>query len=841
MVVYIKLDPVPEILESLYDDNSLIYQDDDSFLYGKNVNENLIKDIKNNNFQIYNCTYRTPKEKEYPIIWIVGRGRTCGKQTFHVENFFPYCYFPSNKGKYKTYLGEKVDKVLFESEPRVVGQIRKHYERSNPRKIPKEADIPFTRRFLIDTYNYFKPDEYVNPSVCIMDLETNFPINNNIISFAINGYDKDKIYYNSLEKLNKYELVLDLYVHLIEYDIIANWNVDFDIEALVGKLEKLHGAMRPLKEGLQLSKDEYIKKIALDYNLYGIPTATKIINALQRFNIIKEENGIIKFGDIELNINLFFLLSPIDLMKTTKKMYAREISGRWSLDNVGHQICGIRKIEYEERYPRELSPELLEKYNKRDVEIPKLIDDKMGGILCHVILAWSLQSTINDVMITAVVNDIALLRAYHRDGIVLPSRPPYKRGKSSDDEESYTAAEPDARPGVYKDVSAGDLDAAYPSAVMSLNASCETKDPKGKYIAPNGVRFNDGYSTFIEELKRLARQKKDTKNKLKKLEKGSEEWKTYYYIYFAIKTQVAAFSHGIFGWKSSRMKDLDVADAITSMPREIIELCKTKLDEIGHQWIYSHTDSTYFIAKKDEAEDVIKQINTFIEEYCNERGYKFIPFLDYEGYFPKAYIHSPARNVMVKENGEWKPTGMNYYRSEVPKPLGDIEKELIALKLDNASQSKLIERLRKMILELKDLPSSSLGIVKPLTKSINKYGRKLKDGSIGGIPYHIKALIKAKKDYGLEVKEGEKFRVIPIVTGETEGVRVIRRKRVYLAYPVDEELPDIYEIDYENYLRSNLWGKICNLFDTTPKKLEEIVCNTEIRKKLKFEDTENKK
>ena len=59
--------------------------------------------------------------------------------------------------------------------------------------------------------------------------------------------------------------------------------------------------------------------------------------------------------------------------------------------------------------------------------VPEIIDNEFGGTDTHVILSWSLQSLIRDVTVTAIVNDIAMIREYHKAGIVLNSRPKYKK------------------------------------------------------------------------------------------------------------------------------------------------------------------------------------------------------------------------------------------------------------------------------------------------------------------------------------------------------------------------------------------------------------------------------
>jgi len=831
------IEPIPEALQNLYKDDSLIYQADNHFYYNKSFDRDLLKDIENHEFQIYNGTYTYNYKERTTDIYLIGRGKTCGKKIFRIEGFFPYCYVKCKEenADAKDYLGNSVERYNFYQEPKKVADYRKLMERS-AQDIPYEADILFVRRMLIDVYDFFKPKDYINPSIAICDIETNFPINTNIISFAINNYDTGEIYFNSHYYSSKYELLLDLYTKIIDYDIVANWNVDFDVGTLRTKLRGLEMVLKPLEDGYELPKEDYIKHLVNNNSILRINTVTKMLDILEEFEFIKIDN-IVRKGRRELDLDLDFLVTPMDLIPISKKMYGKEIKGRWSLHNTGVRLCGIDKYDIGINHPGDLDEDTLLEYNCLDVIVPEIIDNYLGGLQCHVILAWSLQSMIKDTIITAAVNDIALLRAYHKNNIVLPSRNPFKAVKDEDDEYGYKAAEPDARPGVYKDILAVDLHAAYPSAVLAINASCETKDPNGKYIAPNGIRFNENHSVFIDTLKELLAEREKVKKSLKDLEKGSSEWRKQKYIDFALKTQVAAFSHGIFGWENSRMYDVEVADAITATVRGILDTIKAKVDSMGYRWVYCHTDSVYL--KVDDTvniQELVDTLNRTIEQYCNLQGYSHIPYLDYKGFYPKAYIHSPARNVLVDENDEWTVTGMSHIRSDMPEPLADIEVELISMRLDEKPEEDIVSRIREMILNLKTTDSRDLCTIKPLTKSISRYGRIGKDGHKVGIPYHIKALLKAKDEYGMKVKIGEKFGVIPIVLDEYTGVRIIRRKKGYMAFPIDEGLPDMYNIDFREYLKSNLWGKICKLFNCKPREVEKLLIDDELREELYVEN-----
>jgi len=832
----------PLSIENNFDDDSLVYISDNELQYNPGVTKSVIEDIQNRTIQIYNGYYEFNKGWDAPKLYLIGRGKNSGRVKLKIQNFLPYFYMKKSGGEYKTYLGEEVEKLSLKGmHPSRVATFR-DVRRRKGFPLPYEADILFVRRFLIDMYDYFKPIEPVKPKVIILDIETNHPINEDIISYAMNYTDGDIYYGSKFDTTYPFELALEIFDKLEEFDIVTGWNIEFDIKAIQEYTIRIDSYLNYAKTAKLYSKEEYSDNMSRNEGAFGKEESIKIVDYLLKKGYLKEENGYLVLGDNTFDPIIANRISIIDMLTISKKMHAREIRGKWNLGNVGVQLVGLDKVNIGARHIRDLSEEELFEYNITDTIIPELIDDILGGIEAHLILAWSLQCIIDEkLLITAVINDIALLRAYHKAGIVLPSRD-YK-----EDEKviKYDAAEPEAIPGIYNGIIVTDIVHAYPWAVISKNISPETKDKNGenvvKYTNKAGVnkeiRFNNKKSVFIETLKDIMMDRKKVKEKLKETEKNSESWKRLKSIDFALKTQAAAFSHGIFGWTNSRMRDYEVADAITAVVRDLITLVKQACNVIERPWVYAHTDSCFINALKSDESGMIGYLNDIIQDYSQES--KVMPELDIKGFYPLAYIHSPARNVLIPEDGDinnvdtWDVTGMNFMRSEVPEELSDIEIELIKLKMKGASIPVLIYRLRRRIRDLIYVDSTRLGLIKPLTKPISKYGKELKDGTHGGVPYHIKALIKANSERGFMVEEGDKFMMLPILTDELVGKKKIRRKRVDMAFDIDEGLPENYKIDYEYYLRSNLFGKVHQLFDMKPKDLEKEIMSDNLIKILK--------
>jgi len=839
------LKPLPKDLCNKFDSDSLIYCSDDSFYYGDSVDKNLIKDITNHTLQLYNGYYHFKTGWDSPKLYYTGRGLNSGKVKVKIQNFHPYFYDEQEVSSHKTYLGKPVEKmVLLGQHPRNVKRYREYCAKMGF-SMPYETDIRFPVRFLIDTYDYFKPKEAIKPKVCILDIETDHPVSNDLISFAINNQE-DSLYYRSkYDDMYPSELALDILHQLQKYDVVTGWNIEFDIDNLYLPIKKNPQVLNKIDRHIdyarshkEFTKEKYIENMSKGNRYFSDEETERLINVLIDYDYLREDtDGVIVLGDRDFNPKITEHIAVIDMMFLSKKMHAREIRGRWSLDNTGIQICGMGKVHIGATRIGDLEPEELMEYNCVDTIIPEVIDNVLGGIEAHTILAWSLQSLIEKrSFITAVINDIALLREYHRKGIVLPTRG--FDSKDNSKESKYDAAEPDARPGVYEGLITLDLKHAYPSAVISKNISCETKDVNGnnivEFTSKNNehkvIKFNNKHSVFIDTLKELMKERGKVKEQLKSIRKASDEYKRLKSIDFALKTQSAAFSHGIFGWSNSRMVDYEVADAITAVVRDIINLIKDACDAIDLVWCYCHTDSIFVNAPSEQQEAVAGYLNDIIGDYfANE---EVIPDLELKGFYPKSYIHSPARNVLVDENGEWHVTGMNFYRSETPAPLGNIEQELIKMKMNKCNIDDMTIKLKSMILALPNEDTGELGIYKPLNKPISEYGRTLDDGTHGAVPYHIKAYLRANKEYGFNVSVGEKFALIPILTDELVGKRKIRRKRVDIAYSIEDGLPSQYQIDWEYYLQSALFGKICGLFDMTSKELENKVMTNNVKRCL---------
>jgi len=790
-----ELKPLPKGMQlSPY---SELYYTHDAIYYDPRLPASLIDDLKSKAVMVYTGWYKFNPSFKYPVIYLLGRSQHYGKFYLRIGGFRPYCYVPSSNGSYRSIFGDRLEKIeLDRSPPEKIRFLRLQSIRQKKGQ-PYEADIPFVRRFLIDVNGLFKSQEPLDLHVLILDIETNYPVSDDIISYAANKLWKKELKCITLQDTNKWDLMIELLADILECDIITGWNIKFDINHITKPLETIAFA---LKAAMQNSYSEQDLKNHIAKYLTP-EEARQIVDSLIEHKLLAQKDNCIKPADniprflIEELLDPYKIAAIVDMKDLTKKMIGKELKS-WSLENAGRELVGIIK-HLHTRHVRELSYDDLIAYNVIDTIIPEEIEAVYGPILYHIYLAWLLQCRIEDTEIHSVVNDIVMLNEYKRHNIILPSKNLTKQ------KSGYKAAEPFGLKGVYRDIIAIDLKAAYPSCVLALNASIETKDPKGDIVAANGLRFNRNKSVFVEALKRIMQAREQIKAKLK-AETDEARRRKLDIMQRALKTQAAAFSHGIFGYQYSRLFSEDIAEAITSTVRSILDNARRTLEKNGYKVIYAHTDSLYILGGKQEIDRVIELANKSVEEYVRARGYLYTPKFEFKDFYEKGYIHSPARNVMVREDGEWVVTGMNLIRSDAPDFLQDLERKIIELYLEGHKKDEILAEVISILKHLDEKSPDYLGIPKPLKKKPEAY--KVKSA-------HIKAVLNAIAEYGLDINVGEKFLMLPVK-------RLKNGEKGYIAFRYGE-WPDGYEIDYLEYVRSVVLGKVAIMLDVNPKDLKK--------------------
>lgn len=572
-----------------------------------------------------NVFYERPKEdEEYTpgniCIWDDGLG-------FKRIPFVRYAFKLDPNGEFKTLYGQSCRKVRrWSKQDEEDGKIY-------------ESDITPEMRYLVDNYYEFETPSKSHIEMFI-DIEVdasnglpNIEVPENEIT-AISYFDRiGKIYtafvldhsgeiedteYEDINgdkiKVSSFKTEEDLLQNFlssyleVKPTIITGWNIDnFDIPYLYNRLRVVFG-------------DEYANQLS---------PIEKIT-----WNKFRER---------------YFIagVSCLDYMSLYQKLSQGERIS-YSLDAIGKLEVGMGKIKYDgslDRLFKEDKQKFIE-YNVHDVRIVVKLDEKLKFIdltkgVCH-----KGHVPLEDIYFPSRYLDGAMLTYMKNKGLIAPNRPNRDHKFDNNGDKFSGAYVKEPIPGKYRWVV--DLDAAslYPSIIMSLNISPETKVTKvpnwnnqdfiskkdiditykvdliekvvnldhdkmekfleqtGFSISSNGVLYDMKTPGIIPEiLSKWFDERLEYKSLMKKYgkEKNQEKFEYYYMRQYIQKIILNSF-YGVLGLPTFRYYDLDNAEAVTTTGVDLIKFAQKvinmyfakELNDEKDYIIYVDTDSCFF-------------------------------------------------------------------------------------------------------------------------------------------------------------------------------------------------------------------------------------------------------
>jgi DNA polymerase elongation subunit (family B) len=378
-------------------------------------------------------------------------------------------------------------------------------------------------------------------------------------------------------------------------------------------------------------------------------------------------------------------VSSLDYLDLYKKFtYGQQQNYR--LDTIGRIEVGMGKIEYEgsldELFKNDLDTFI--DYNVQDVRIIVELDKKMKLIelvrgICHV---GHVQY--EDYCYSSKFLEGTIITYLHRKGIVVSNKPADGRQLMNDrmdnNDEGFSGAyvKPPI-PGLYDWVYSLDLQSLYPSIIMSLNISPETKVgfvtnwdvekhrngeidtyfvrdketdevvklTNGNFvkfmqqmqymISSNGVLYSSTKTGIIPEvLNKWFAERVEYKNLMKKYKnEGNTELAEFYDRRQHIQKIFLNSLYGVLGLPIFRFFDIDNALAVTATGQDVIKnsadfankLYTDRLKDNKDYCIYIDTDSLYFSSEallpenKDPKEfttNLARAVEKKLNEYYDE-------------------------------------------------------------------------------------------------------------------------------------------------------------------------------------------------------------------------------
>lgn len=341
--------------------------------------------------------------------------------------------------------------------------------------------------------------------------------------------------------------------------------------------------------------------------------------------------------------------------------------------------------------------------------------------------------------------------------------------------------------GIHKVVHVIDFARMYPSVILSLNLSPETKIPKPDLLAgfPNYLRGSAAYA----EAERKMRERKPPEgtavsasgawfktepvgilplaieeglrlrvywDDLKKgFAPGTPEWKDADRRSSAYKVFVNGF-FGVVGSDGSMFFDVEVAESITVTGVSLIEATNDRAT--SREWsmdhLYGDTDSSFFLGVTiDRMKEFVDGCNATLYPPLIERlgGKKSRVKVEFEKSFKrlvftwnekdnrsnaKKYVGSYLmfKGKPAREDSEPEIRGLEYRRGDSLRLTRQMQKEAVDLLIKRECEvveefDVLLERWKKRILE-EELPPDDVKISKRISQGLEEYERKPKKNPI---------------------------------------------------------------------------------------------------------------
>tara|TARA_B100000674_G_scaffold62422_1_gene43293 strand:- start:4338 stop:6794 length:2457 start_codon:yes stop_codon:yes gene_type:complete len=568
-----------------------------------------------------------------------------------------YAYEKADRGEFQSIYGDRLTKV---------------YKFKKDDTDLFESDVAETTRVLVDTYS--DSDELSKGHVILtydieVEMESGLPdtqkAENGITSIALHdsatnqywvlvmdkenqmtNYSSDKAevlaFFDERDLLQKY---LELY-EMINPSIVTGWNIDyFDTPYLYNRIKRLLG-------------ERQASRLSPIGQCFWSPYRQRFFMA-----------GV----------------SYLDYISLYKNYNYGELPN-YRLDTIGTIELGKGKIEYQGNLDQ-LFKEDIEKfieYNLVDVEIVVELDKKLQFIdLCRGICHAG-HVPYEDFVYSSKYLEGALLTYLRRRNLVAPNKPSDRRErmealKERGDDKFIGAYVKDPIVGKYDWVYDLDLTSLYPSIIMTLNISPEskvgkinnwdankfikeevdtytigddtiTKENLRKYlddskfsVSSNGVLYRtDSVGCIPGILDLWFQQRVEYKNEMKKYGKAGNKAKYAFFHKRQLVQKILLNSlYGVLGLPAFRFYDIDNAEAVTTTGQTVIkstaDMGNIKYNkELGEKDldsnIYIDTDSVFFSAVplmdkrypnwKDEEQDTIAgYVNVIAEEmqdYLND-------------------------------------------------------------------------------------------------------------------------------------------------------------------------------------------------------------------------------
>ncbi len=566
------------------------------------------------------------------FIRIYLRDENRNKHKLLVGGFKPYFYIPLVDKEICDI--SEVKKIYTKTVKQIVEE-RKKYERT------MESDIPFVRRFMIDTGITTGLTFEAEPGVFFHRLNY-----------------KDVRPYNSTSSKSLKKMYLDIEV-LSSKNFVSPEDASSPVVALSLKVENLviticykdNIVPKNEKEGewyiIYVDNEERLFEI-FDYCLKVLDPDLLIgwniagydyLYLMNRYKIYGKKLYPDRYEIFDLYLFYKFLFhQPSYKLK-------RVMIEEGLLDTIPELYIDVMD-SYNTDIKRFLS------YNRKDVEYLELIENK-HNIFDFFFQLRSLVGTENyeKLLVHSILIDIMFLKTAKAQGKVLPSLKKKSKNIKSSYKGGYVFSE---RRGMYEGVGVFDFARYYPNLMLSFNITPENFEGDKK-IEIKELLTRKKAGLVQEFLLDMFKEREMLENLIKQNEPGSEMYKSLLFRRQAVKGITNAV-YGYFAYSGSRLFKQQMSEMITTLGREGLHCVLEISEEEGYKPLLADTDSIMIQIPKENIEDTRKLLNKKIYEHFKEKyGVEVSISLKYEKYVGLLFLSGKKKKYamrVIEENGK---------------------------------------------------------------------------------------------------------------------------------------------------------------------------------------------
>lgn len=809
-----------------------------------------------------------------PKIILFNRNKEGIKKASIIKDFYPYIYCDKEEYEKKYKLLDvksivnvenvTIKKYLYDENRQIVKitllNPNKVYETKKILQNCHEADIQFTNRYVIDNIdkiedgkyrvNYFDIEttseqgfpNYLNPIESVISIASfdNY-LNKAFLWIWHKSYDKEvvedvKEYQEGkkqdvvIRRFNNETEMLDDFLNFIQEtqpDYLIAYNAQFDVNYSTARMEFL---------GLDINKLSplYKNKDKIPLPLTKWMTGPSAVG--KRIGRTGEDDKWMRIIGLQW----------FDILQGYKNIIAKE-QPSWKLDYVAGVELGMSKLRthFDIGAKWKEDPKFIEEYNYLDALLIKLLDDKRQIIkYFDNIKNSAFLYNINDVLSSGRVLDSYLLKKY-KDEYVLPSKKFLGGGENVKVAGGFVK---DSVAGLYDNVAVFDFSGFYPSIMNTFNLggdvlikdeiiNCDPKTDEKETIEDikdtmftydrekNYVTYNlrtTKFSSYVtidlnkkglitQSVNDLIKLRKKAKDEAKKYPYGSLEYEQAYSTQFSYKFLINA-AYGVNAYPGFRLFNHTIANSITAFARMCSKYIANKMQAKGWKWIYSDTDSNFYVLHSQTLEENLKEIEEmqkYINLYIKEFVAKFLPEpyasqstlkMDCEKIYKKLLLLDVKKRYIGllkyydgKETDKLNFMGLDLKKSNTIEICKKAQKDTAETILKEGNYVEIVKKYYQMLKESKNI--DDFKIPSKLEKSQSEYKANTPS---------VRASLWSNKKLNTNFRAGTKYYIIWVKKTKEIDTDVI-------AFDDESQLKGLnYEIDKSKYIE-DLYNKIDNL------------------------------